>query len=53
MPGLPRKPLPDALGAYRGREPRLYAAAAARPAEAGAGTPREEAVKTRREKIGR
>ena len=50
MPGVPRKSLPDALGAYRGGKPCLHVAAAARPAKAETGTRQATAVKIRREK---
>ncbi len=50
MPGVPRKSLPDALGAYRGGKPCLHVAATARPAKAETGTRRATAVKIRREK---
>lgn len=53
MPGVPRKSLPDALGAYRGGKPCLHVAATARPAKAETGTRQATAVKIRREKIGR
>ncbi len=50
MPGVPRKSLPDALGAYRGGKPCLHVAATARPAKAETGTRQATAVKIRREK---
>ena len=50
MPGVPRKSLPDALGAYREGKPCLHVAATARPAKAETGTRQATAVKIRREK---
>ncbi|XCP08096.1 hypothetical protein QR311_04665 [Bacteroides fragilis] len=50
MPGVPRKSLPDALGAYRGGKPCLHVAATARPAKTETGTRQATAVKIRREK---
>ena len=50
MPGVPRKSLPDALGAYRGGKPCLHVAATARPAKSETGTRQATAVKIRREK---
>lgn len=50
MPGVPRKSLPDALGAYRGGKPCLHVAATARSAKAETGTRQATAVKIRREK---
>ena len=52
MPGVPRKSLPDAIGAYRGGKPCLHVAATARPAKAETGTRQATAVKIRREKEG-
>lgn len=45
MPGVPRKSLPDALGAYRGGKPCLHVAATARPAKAETGTRQATALK--------